>query len=681
MDSFHIGGASKNDDEGSSPMKYFKDYMKLKTKYFDEYTNDPEKPRPIHRVFGIKTNCPLIFREKNGAYIVEVVHPSCPDRVFYRHTINVHNYIDLTYLHRKIMQIMEEMNVPQEKLFYLRKIELYKQRKAKLMALQSIPSRNPAEASVIAEDLYREEMTQLDTEIEGFKQEYSSWLATVKRYTDQLYAIQQIMNEMQLEKQEELNTYQMQYFYLWNKQQDGLDPVELYKVSKLLYQPKEIEKGSIVEHAGEWYIVLESSKQKKDVLVSMKPLKSSVESEAGDERTRTITVLGSELTHQEGFYQQWKGFKFRERVRISKDKWRATFGEEIGVDNDDGDLLASTEIVVEEFPETPGKKPKHIMMSYINEENCELEVEEKKSKKEKKKKKEKKEKKEKTNKDTEKAEEVIEEELEPAVEETEEELEGELEGELEPAVEETEGELEEVAETPQEAPKTPTPPKSSIKRGRLLISIPKKKRKSASPSPSPRRYSPVRNPTIKKSSLKKTIAEPSSKIKSSYYKQNIELKKLYLEKLYRSKVDAQKEIKDEYPDKYKMFADDDSEGGIVFFEYLPDYEEGDEIPIEILDGFKEDLIQMFPEFVDKIDVNGKRIKILDTVSLYNNLVHSPEEMKWVNPEEDEEDGEYEEEEDEYDEEEEEEEEVSQDRIDQAFQIYQEQMKKLESQKK
>lgn len=709
----HKKVAEEQTDEESA-MKYFKDYLKLKTKYFDEFTTDPEKSRPIHRVFGVKTNCPLVFREKNGAYIVEVIHPSCPDKVYYRHTIHVHNYIDLTHLHQRIIRELDAMNVSQERLYYLRKIELYNQRKAKLAALQSIPSRNPAENTMTA-DLYREEMTQLESDIQEFKDQYTQWLNQVKKYTDQLYAIQQIMNELRDERQQEFNTNQMQYFYLWNKQmqQRDLDIGEQYKITKLLYQPKEIEKGSVVEHGGEWYVVMEANKQKKDLLVTMKPLSALRESGTGEEKGRTMTALASEMTHQEGFYSQWKRFTYRQNIRIPKDKWRSNFmGDDADLDMDEFQSVA--EVVLEEYPETPDRRPRHIMMSYINEDTCELDVsveEEKREKKEKKKKKKeekkksKKEKKSKKDKKTDGEKDEAEEELESEEADQENESKEELQGdEVEEEAEESEleesdeelleeetlekspEEVEEEEPSPKEVEKTPSPVKvktDSVKRGRLMIQIPKKKR-TGSISPSPRRHSPIRDSSKiapKKSSLKRREEGQEKKpTTKEYYKRAFQLYDMYLERIYREKDQAEEEMKEEYPERYARLSDTMEDDSILYFSMMPEYDKDEEIPKDALDMLKDSLIKLFPEFVDKVLMKGKPTKVLDTVSLYNNLVHGPEEMKWVDPSEDEE-AYMEESESEEEESDEEESEVDEEQKEKVFRMFQEQMKKMEAQKK
>lgn len=664
-----------SDSAQPSVMTLFKKYITLKEEYFNSYLSpDSLERRPIHRVFDVKTNCPLHFREQNGAYIVEVVHPSCPDIIYYRHSIHVNNTIDLTHLLSQHQKKLTEMHVDEDRLHYLRKIELLTMRKSKLLALQSIPAKNPAESAMgIATELYKEEMAHLENEIQTLRDTFDEWMDGVKRILTEIDIIRDIAVEQRQEKYDSLNTAQIQYFHLWNQQhRRGITKEDNYRLKKELYQDSVIRKGNVVEFNGQWYVVTQGHSASDRYTTATEPIRIKPvhsifrESEAGEAREQEISVLPSEVVHHEGHYNKWKNFQLTDRVRVSRDEWH----EKLVMHGLEDTYGAMGESVVSEYPATPDKKPRQIMMEYIKddcgledrsmEDGADVDEDTFERKKDKKAKKEAKKAKKEAKKEKKRKEES-EEESPDEPQEVDEDL---------VAVEE----MEEVSEIPEESEESTTSASASsversietskgrvAPRGRLMIKIPTKKTRTASPIPM--QYSPTRARQItpRKSSLKRRDGDAFCVKPEQFKESQKQLYTKYLESLYDDREQLMSIINDEYPEKMSIF---EEEGLPTLDEYPPirlqyirsreerqrDDQDEDEEPIDIItdeDDIKEHLhdfentlrkIYVDTGFVETVlNEKGKRVKILDTVSLYHHLIHEDIQCEW-NPSSDEDDG-------------------------------------------
>jgi hypothetical protein len=681
-----------SDHTDTSVMTLFRKYIILKADYFDKYvmldTKSGER-RPIHRVFDIKTNCPLHFREQDGAYIVEVIHPSCPDIVYYRYSINVNNYIDLTHLYEKHQKLLESMHVDEDRLHYLRKIEIYNQRKSKLLALQSIPAKNPAESIAgIPADLYREEMVQLETEIQELRDEFDEWLQRVKNILTEMDIIRDISVEKRQEKYDELNQAQIQYFHLWNQQHTrDIAREDAYRIKKSLYQDKTITAGSVVEYNDQWFVVVKGNDSDLSSPIRIKPLHSiHRETEVGEERQQEISVLPSEVKHHEGHYNKWKQFKFSDRIRVTREYWH----EKLVMHGLEDTYGVIGESVKSEYPATPGKKPRQIMMEYIlgdcslderstadADVDVDTEAVSNDAKKEKKKSK-------KTKKAKVKVVEIEEEEEEESPEKvneptdddaTEDEIAIDSIGddviEVE-EVKEAEGPIDDIDDISKKfseivIEETKNTSKGKVApRGRLMIKIPTKSHRNASPSPV--RYSPRHASQIapRKSSLKRRDGDAYCVKPEEFKESQKQLYQKYLEMLYDDREQIMELINEELPEKTKIFEEDGYTSLDAFpavkFSYIrgreerqmedrdEDEEDDEELPeiisepemvSELLTEFENALRKVYSNsaFVETVlDEKGKRKKVLDTVSLYHHLIHDDIQCEW-NPSPDDSDGE------------------------------------------
>jgi len=587
----------------STVMEQFKEYMRLKTRYFA--TTEPE----VYRVFDVKTNCPLRFREEDGAYIVEVVHPSCPGVVYYRYTIRANDYIDLTHLYEQHRATLESMHVDEDRLYYLRKIEQYNQRKTKLHALQNIPLKNPAEPVIgIPSELYKEEMTQLDADIQTLRDEFDAWMDKVKRLVTEMDLIREIAEEIRQEKRDALNSAQINYFHLWNQQQiqghpgqrATVDASDMYRVKQLLYQTsgtRAITKGMVVEYNKQWYVALSGNEGDASVPIRIIPLHSmSSGTETGTEREKTISVLASEVVHHEGYYHQWKQFKLPERVRVTRERWHNRLAM-CGFDDIDGRGTSAEEIIAE-YPATPDRRPRQIMMDSIKG-NCSLDdagadVDEKKETKKTTKKTTKKDSKKDSKDDT--------------------DVKKKKSKKNKDADKETEG---------------------GSNHRRLSIKVPTKRdlRKSP-PRHSPRHMVP-RKSSLKHRDGKDTDASMTPKESSEV---KLQLYRVYLEKLYNYRNEIPQVLTNEHIDKLELLKDYPNDSVESIFSDFPeinsdgttDVEADPDIVViedkELIEGILLDFDQLlrtvFPEFLENVVMeNGKRRRVLDTVSLYNMLIH------------------------------------------------------------
>ena len=672
-----------SDHTDTSVMTLFRKYITLKADYFDKYvmldTNSGER-RPIHRVFDVKTNCPLHFREQDGAYIVEVIHPSCPDIIYYRYTINVNNYIDLTHLYEKHQKLLESMHVDEDRLHYLRKIEIYNQRKSKLLALQSIPAKNPAESIAgIPADLYREEMTQLESEIQALRDESDEWLQRVKNILTEMDIIRDISVEKRQEKYDELNYTQVQYFHLWNQQYTrDIAKDDAYRIKKSLYQDKAITAGSVVEYNDQWFVVVKGNDGDLSSPIRIKPLHSiHRETEVGEERQQEMSVLLSEVKHHEGHYNKWKQFKFSDRIRVTREYWH----EKLVMHGLEDTYGIAGESIKSEYPATPGKKPRQIMMEYIlgdcslderSNTDAEYEVDAGIPTGPKNKKKRPKKVKVVEVEESEESEEVTDEEspdTSPDTDEFEESMEEVKEETDEVSVDSIPEDVIEVEEakesvndiTEKLAELTIGSVKDTSKgkvapRGRLMIQIPTKSHRNSSPSPV--RYSPRHASQIapRKSSLKRRDGDAFCVKPEEFKESQRQLYHKYLEMLYDDREQIMELINDEIPEKAKIFEEDgytslDAFPAVKFVyirgreerqleereeedideEGIPEIISEPEMVKELLTEFENTLRKVYSNsaFVETVlDEKGKRKKVLDTVSLYHHLIHDDIQCEW-----------------------------------------------------
>jgi hypothetical protein len=218
-------------------------YFKYKSEYLQKYSKYKE-----FKLFDVtSTNMPIHFYETDKKYIVEVIDPDNRDIIYYRKTIpNPSNVINLSYLHDKLKNDLDKMNVDYNKENYLTKINQLEKEKNDLISINNTLLQPDQNINL--------KLTNIDNEIQLLTSTFTEWLKSVEQILIQMEIIQDIYNNKIQNDNNNINEYSIKYHWLHNKINSSNNDSH-FIIIKLYTQGVIKNINDIIKYANDYYII------------------------------------------------------------------------------------------------------------------------------------------------------------------------------------------------------------------------------------------------------------------------------------------------------------------------------------------------------------------------------------------------------------------------------------------